>query len=308
MIKRSYLFGILCLLSICAFSQSDNAVKIKEIPNLLYVNQAEVKVDSLQRLNLVIPENYQNGPLFLWIGGGAWAYVNRHKEMDFARKVAQEGNIAVACVGHQLSPATWQDPKRDKGVKHPTHVQDVAAAFKWLYDHAQEYGYDPNKIFVGGYSSGAHLSSLLSMDNQYLKNQGLSIAQVKGMIPVAGAYDISYYHQTFANSKTKKSMADTHVKAVFGDTEEDFEQASPTTYAKKISVPTLLISERNTYKHTQKLESLIVGQDFHDIQILHVQELDHGSLWKNLSFAEASRYRQAMIDFILEISNREESK
>lgn len=302
------LLGIFCLLSACAYSQSNNTVKIKEISNLLYVDESKVVVDSLQRLNLVIPENYSNGPLFLWIGGGAWSYVNRHKEMDFARKLAEEGNIAVASVGHQLSAATWADPKRTTGVKHPTHVKDVAAAFKWLYDHATEYGYDRDKIFVGGYSSGAHLSAILSMDDRFMKEQGLSLSNIKGAIPVAGGYDIVYYHQTFLDSDEQKHLADQHVKAVFGDTEEDFINASPTSYADNVKVPMFLISENNTYEHTNKLEDVLKEKGFTDFQVLHVQQLDHAGLWKNISFAKYSPHRAAMIAYIKGLSESEESK
>ena len=80
--------------------------------------------------------------------------------MNVARKFAKEG-IAVASVGHRLS-MDWNDSTSVVDVQHPDHVEDVAKAFKWLIDHADEYGYDKEQIFVGGFSSGAHLTAILA--------------------------------------------------------------------------------------------------------------------------------------------------
>ena len=297
--QRSILFSAtLCLLCFFACAQNDKSVPQRVIENLAYLPAEEIEVDSLQRLNLVLPAGEEKTPLLVWIGGGAWSFVDRHKEMDLAQQFAAKG-IAVASVGHRLSAAVWADSNRTEGVQHPVHVQDLAAAFKWLYDHAEEYNWDREQIFVGGFSSGAHLAALLSLDESYLAVHGLSLANIKGVIPVAGTYDVSHYHAAFANSDTRSALADTHVKAVFGDTEEDFKAASPITYLESMSVPMLLISENNTYNYTRVLEQALDEGSFKEYKVIHVLELGHRDLWNNLSFEAESPYRQAMLDFIL---------
>lgn len=269
---------------------------IKVFNDLSYVSGEDVKNDTLQRLNLAIPENQKSMPLLIWIGGGAWSYVNRNMEMDMAEKFAKEG-IAFASIGHRLSTATWRDPSMNKGIKHPEHIKDLASAFRWLYDHAQDYGYDRERIFVGGYSSGGHLAALLSVDEKYLKKHGLSKANIQGVIPIAGAYDIDNYYDVFANG-TRKELAELHVKAVFGDTKTDFANASPTSYVENMTVPMLLISESNTYNYTKIFEDKIRTTDFQLLEVIHITELDHAGLWRNLSFDEKSKYRKRMIEFI----------
>lgn len=39
-------------------------------------------------------------------------------------------------------------------------IQNVYKAFAWLKEHADEYNIDMDRIFVGGESAGAHLSSM----------------------------------------------------------------------------------------------------------------------------------------------------
>jgi len=75
-------------------------------------------------------------------------------------------------------------------VKHPEHVKDVARAFAWVHKHIAEYGGDPNRLFVGGHSAGGHLAALLATDEQYLKAEGLSRKDVRGVIAVSGVYRI----------------------------------------------------------------------------------------------------------------------
>ena len=271
----------------------------KEILNLSYLSPKEVVVDSLQRLNLVLPTGVKNPPLLIWIGGGAWSFVDRHVEMKFARKMAREG-IAVASVGHQLSKGSFSSKAKEDGIKHPAHIKDVAAAFKWLLDHAQQYGYDQNNIFVSGFSSGGHLAALLGMDKTYLTAHGLGFEHVKGIIPVAGAYDINHYYSVFLNHNDPEvqKMANTHVKDVFGDTEEDFRAASPTTYLDNLELPMLLISEGGLFNYTKVFEEKIWASQYRKCQIFHVLNLDHAGLWNDISNTEDSQTRKVMVDFV----------
>lgn len=264
--------------------------------NIQYVDQENVKEDSLQRLNLLLPENVSKPPLLLWIGSGAWALVDRHREMNFAKRVAQEG-IAVASVGHRLSSAVFQDPLKTKGIKHPEHIKDIADAFCWLYNHADEYGYDKERIYVGGYSSGAHLAALLSMDNRYLNKVGLDKSNIKGVIPIGGTYDILDYKSAFANGP-RPELVEEHVHAVFGDTKEEHLDASPTTYIDEMTVPMLLISDANMIRYTNVFEEKILETDFDKIDFFYVRNLSHHELYSDLADNDQSFYRDIIVNFI----------
>ena len=285
-------FAVL-LISLCA--QTQNTADVRVINDISYVKASEIQNDSLQRLNLVLPKDVKNPPMLLWIGGGAWSYVDRNQEMDLARKFAREG-IAVASVGHRLSSATWKDPKLVTDVKHPKHIEDIAAAFKWLHENADKYEYDSKRIFIGGYSSGAHLAALLALNEKHLKAHQLSAKNIKGTIPIAGAYDIKNYHQAFANG-SRKELAKLHVEAVFGEI-KGFKEASPTSYVSNLKAPMLLISERNTYNYTKIFEDELRKSDSAGFEVLHVRDLDHSGLWKDLSFNKDSSYRKRIVEFI----------
>lgn len=294
--KHHFVTIIFLVAALKIFSQSAPISTIREIPDLLYVNESEVENDSLQRLNLVIPEGVENYPILIWIGGGAWSYVDRNVEMELARKFATAG-IGVAAVGHRLSPAIWRDSSLNTGIQHPGHIEDIAASVKWLYDNAPKYKYDRAKIFIGGFSSGAQLAALLSFDDRYLEKVGLSTDIIKGLIPISGTYDIVNYYEVMKNSD-RPEMADLHVKAVFGENNSDFIDASPITYLDSLSIPMLVMVDRYLINYTKIFEEKLQETAFGDFQVLYIHNLTHGELWRNISRKENSIYREMMIEFI----------
>lgn len=291
--KSILLCSCLFLLLSPAFCQTPSGHT--EYTDLSYF-QGEGKADANQKLNLVLPKGVKDAPLLIWIGGGAWSYVDRNMEMDLARKVAKEG-IAVASVGHRLSSAVWKDPSLNTGVKHPAHVEDVAMAVKWLLDKADEYGYSQEELIIGGFSSGAHLASLLSMDPRYLESWKLDTDLFKGLIPIGGTYDVPNYYQVFKESETQSHLAKEHVQAVFGESQEGFLQASPISYMQNLKTPMLLMSDTNTANYCRIFEEAIQESGFDQVEV-HYAELGHGDLWRNMSYDEESNYRDLLIAFI----------
>ena len=72
-----------------------------------------------------------------------------------------------------------------------TIVRDVAKSIHWVHDHIAEYGGDPKRLLVMGHSAGAQLAALICTDDRYLKAEGLSLAIIKGCVPVDGdTYDV----------------------------------------------------------------------------------------------------------------------
>jgi len=68
-------------------------------------------------------------------------------------------------------------------------VQDGAAAFAFVHEHAADYGGDPGRIFLAGHSAGAYIAVMLDSDLHYLKDAHADPAWVRGVIGIAGPYD-----------------------------------------------------------------------------------------------------------------------
>jgi len=114
---------------------------------------------------------------------------------------------------------------------------DVARAIRWTREHAAEYGGAGEKIVVAGHSAGAHLAALVCTDESYLKAEGLTLAAVRGCVPI----DVSVYDIPKRFREAGSTPAATFA-AVFGDAEEAQRAVSPAHHvAADKHVPPFLI-------------------------------------------------------------------
>ena len=285
----------LILLTFVIITKTLNAqeYELEEMLDIPYRNGALAESQEA-RLNLVIPKSVENPPVLMWIGQGAWAYVNRNVEMNLCRQIAKKG-IVVVSTGHRLSPALLWEPHRQTGIQHPEHIKDIAAAVHWLTQNAEKYGFTTDRLFVGGYSSGAHLCTLLVSDERYLKEYDLTKDMIKGIIPVAGGYDIPAYREAMV--ALDPAYDEKHIIPVFGDSESQ-KDASPSTYLEHFTTPALLISERDTYDYTKTFEEMLIQDEKENVIIIHARNRNHSDLWKELGNEEPSYYRDLMVGFM----------
>ncbi|WP_052429387.1 alpha/beta hydrolase [Paenibacillus borealis] len=124
-------------------------------------------------------------PLILFIHGGGWTAGNAKQVGSFSKLLASEGYV-VASLDYSLAPE----------YRYPAPIQQAAAAIHYLQTHAEEYNADPAKLFIGGNSAGAQISSQLgamitnpALEQQVGVNLDIPAANVKGLLLLNGVYD-----------------------------------------------------------------------------------------------------------------------
>lgn len=134
----------------------------------------------LTTLDVFYPKNRKNLPVVFWIHGGGWQGGDKTDVQIKPKWFTERGYVFVS-VNYRLLPA----------VDMTTIIRDVARSARWVSDHIAEYGGDPKRLLVMGHSAGAQLAALISVDERYLKAEGLSLAIIHGCVPVDGdTYDI----------------------------------------------------------------------------------------------------------------------
>lgn len=103
-------------------------------------------------LDLYLPENAEDSPLVIWIHGGGWRGGNKN---GCSIKWLTEHGYSIASISYRLT----------QQAKFPAQIHDVKAAVRWLRAHADDYGYDPERIAVAGSSAGGHLAALLGVSH-----------------------------------------------------------------------------------------------------------------------------------------------
>jgi acetyl esterase/lipase len=134
----------------------------------------------LQVLDVYSPKGAKNLPVVVWIHGGGWQTGDK-KDVQIKPQFFNEQGFVFVSVNYRLLPDV------DMG----TIIRDVAMSIHWVHDHIAEYGGDPKRLLIMGHSAGAHLAAIICTDDRYLKAEGLSLAIVKGCVPVDGdTYDV----------------------------------------------------------------------------------------------------------------------
>lgn len=135
--------------------------------------------DDKHRLDLYLPKDRTGFPVLLFVHGDAWRTGDRSLYHALGNRFARDG-IAVAIPSYRLMP---RDP-------HPAQIEDVAAAFAWVYHNIARYGGDVNRLYVSGHSAGGQLVSLLALDRKWLAKYGIPGSAIHGVISISGIYDL----------------------------------------------------------------------------------------------------------------------
>jgi acetyl esterase/lipase len=161
---------------------------------------------------------------------------------------------------------------------------DIAKALRWVHEHAEEYGGDPDTIFVMGHSAGAHLAALVCTDDRYLKAEGLSPAIIKGCVPVDTAvYDVVKQIESVGPPRSAT------YSGVFGDSESQ-KELSPITYvARGKGIPPFLILHVADRPDSKAQSGMLAGalQDAGvSVKIVPAEGKTHGTINSDLGLPD----------------------
>ncbi|GMA17522.1 alpha/beta hydrolase [Deinococcus metallilatus] len=157
-------------------------------------------------LDVYAPTDATNAPVVLFVHGGSWQGGDKAGHKFVGESLARAGYV-TGVMNYRLAPQN----------RYPTYVQDTAAALKWLRDHAKSFGGNPDDLFVVGHSAGA-FNAVEAVDNErWLREAGVPISAVRGVIGIAGpySYDFRQYPSRVAfpeGSTPDEVMPDRHVR------------------------------------------------------------------------------------------------
>jgi arylformamidase len=137
-------------------------------------------VQERQVLDVYSPPNAKNLPVVFWIHGGGWQAGDK-TDIQIKPQAFMDKGFVFVSTNYRLLPT----------VEMGTIVRDIAKSIQWVHEHIASYGGDPERLLVMGHSAGAQLAALVCTDDRYLKAEGLSLAIIKGCVPVDGdTYDV----------------------------------------------------------------------------------------------------------------------
>jgi len=89
----------------------------------------------------------------VWLHGGGFVMGDLETEHPWAVRVAQGSGAVVISVGYRRAPEH----------RFPAAMDDSYAALAWAAEHAAEFGFDSERIAVGGHAAGAGLAAAVAL-------------------------------------------------------------------------------------------------------------------------------------------------
>jgi arylformamidase len=126
-------------------------------------------------------KNPENAPVNIYVHGGAW---RNGRSADFAflsEMIVDAGAHSVIVDFNNID---------DVGGNLMTMAQQVRSAVAWVYNNAQKFGGDNNRIYLTGHSSGGHLSSCI-VTCDWQRDFGLPKDILKGAMLASGMYELT---------------------------------------------------------------------------------------------------------------------
>jgi acetyl esterase/lipase len=234
---------------------------VRDVPYLQGANYA----DDRDKLDLYLPEGRPNAPVIVSYYGNQLMGGDKSEDAYIGRRFATAG-FATAVVNYRLSPA----------VSHPAHIQDAAASFAWVKRHITEYGGDPDRVFVIGYSAGGYLAALLATDARYLAAHQLSPRDIRGAVPVSAFYYVE-----------GRGVAPDRDKSVWGTDHSVWVDASPAHHLQAGAPPMLILyAERDEdWRRQQNVEAAAAmkaaGQQ--TVEIAMIADRNHATIWSRVA-------------------------
>ncbi|MEO7233902.1 MAG: carboxylesterase family protein, partial [Lapillicoccus sp.] len=106
-------------------------------------------------------------PVLVWIHGGAWAGGAGSAPGWDGMRLAREGGVVVVTVNHRLTAFGYLrlDPDDERFADAgAAGLLDLVAALRWVREHAEAFGGDPDCVTIVGQSGGAaKVSALMAM-------------------------------------------------------------------------------------------------------------------------------------------------
>jgi len=173
-----------------AYSQTDYAPNAPEVIGRYISNSASARQRLGDPLRFsyggkdveamdVFPTSAPNAPIHIFIHGGAW-------QQGTAATYAFLGDVFVGAGVHYVVPDfSWI---QDVGDSMYPIADQLRRAVGWVYENADRFGGDPERLFISGHSSGAHLAGVMLTTDWEAMSLPKDI--IKGGLCCSGIYDL----------------------------------------------------------------------------------------------------------------------
>ncbi|MGK5740212.1 alpha/beta hydrolase [Micromonospora sp. URMC 103] len=122
-------------------------------PDIVDMKIEDRTVPAAVEVRVRIYRPHQAQGTIVWLHGGGWVMGDLDTEHPWATRLADGSGAVVISVAYRLAPEH----------RFPAALDDAYAVLTWTAEHAADLEIDPERIAVGGHSSGAGLAAAVAL-------------------------------------------------------------------------------------------------------------------------------------------------
>jgi arylformamidase len=132
--------------------------------------------------------------LHVFIHGGYWQALSKDDASFPAAGFVADG-VSYAALNYTLAPHA----------KLPEIIEQCRRAVGWLYEHADDLGFDRDQVVISGSSAGAHLAAMVACTDWHAR--GVAGQPVKGLVLLSGVFELAPLIDTYINDAVGMSLS-----------------------------------------------------------------------------------------------------
>ena len=127
----------------------------------------------------IFPARKGDGTCMMFIHGGFWRAMDK-QDFSFLAPAWVDAGVSIVAVNYDLCPK----------VSIEAIVKQMLRASGWLWNHAEDYGMDQDRLYVAGHSAGGHLAAMMMAAIWPVYDKALPRDLYKGGLAISGVYDL----------------------------------------------------------------------------------------------------------------------
>lgn len=158
-----------------------------------------------------LAENNETGLSVIVCPGGSYYWLDKVNEGEAVARWLQSNGISAFVLHYRAAgfgAFFWHYRILFRGKQYPDMITDAQRALQWVRLHADEYGIDPEKVGMMGFSAGGHLVMSAACFNQhdYLKAVGIEAGVSLRPDFVAPIYPVVTMSESCVHKRSRRAL------------------------------------------------------------------------------------------------------